>query len=376
MNPRKLLFHQVNNLIETKLIPRQSKSHIDINKVALKSPYALEENLFSSKSNKEILLSQIKTVQMSLLFSNKSIPQKEKLNNVKKLLKDLKQNLVSMLAQKKEQKLYLKKSINDTKQILQDKLFNKNTNETKEKEENIIKETDVLEKNYGGDELSKLKMLNFKAENEIDKLNFMIENKTYMLNFLKITNIYPEEKIEIFYDYQKQNSNEIDDSFNFYINQDKEKLNQIIILKKEQNKEIFQLENDINYIKKNIEYEKNMNLILNNLKENNNMNNLSKLYNSFIKNNMNNINNQIFFNGKKRNSQNVYMNFNIKINKYISTMINKSLAKSTRNNSISYRIDKFDDNNYNLKENKNKIILKNKNKLLQKIPSTNKIIIH
>ena len=119
-----------------------------------------------------------------------------------------------------------------------------------------------------------------------------------------------------------------------------------------------------------------MNLILNNLKENNNMNNLSKLYNSFIKNNMNNINNQIFFNGKKRNSQNVYMNFNIKINKYISTMINKSLAKSTRNNSISYRIDKFDDNNYNLKENKNKIILKNKNKLLQKIPSTNKIIIH
>ena len=376
MNPRKLLFHQVNNLIETKLIPRQSKSHIDINKVALKSPYALEENLFSSKSNKEILLSQIKTVQMSLLFSNKSIPQKEKLNNVKKLLKDLKQNLVSMLAQKKEQKLYLKKSINDTKQILQDKLFNKNTNESKEKEENIIKETDVLEKNYGGDELSKLKMLNFKAENEIDKLNFMIENKTYMLNFLKITNIYPEEKIEIFYDYQKQNSNEIDDSFNFYINQDKEKLKQIIILKKEQNKEIFQLENDINYIKKNIEYEKNMNLILNNLKENNNMNNLSKLYNSFIKNNMNNINNQIFFNGKKRNSQNVYMNFNIKINKYISTMINKSLAKSTRNNSISYRIDKFDDNNYNLKENKNKIILKNKNKLLQKIPSTNKIIIH
>ena len=376
MNPRKLLFHQVNNLIETKLIPRQSKSHIDINKVALKSPYALEENLFSSKSNKEILLSKIKTVQMSLLFSNKSIPQKEKFNNVKKLLEDLKQNLVSMLAQKKEQKLYLKKSINDTKQILQDKLFNKNTNESKEKEENIIKETDVLEKNYGGDELSKLKMLNFKAENEIDKLNFMIENKTYMLNFLKITNIYPEEKIEIFYDYQKQNSNEIDDSFNFYINQDKEKLNQIIILKKEQNKEIFQLENDINYIKKNIEYEKNMNLILNNLKENNNMNNLSKLYNSFIKNNMNNINNQIFFNGKKRNSQNVYMNFNIKINKYISTMINKSLAKSTRNNSISYRIDKFDDNNYNLKENKNKIILKNKNKLLQKIPSTNKIIIH
>ena len=376
MNPRKLLFHQVNNLIETKLIPRQSKSLIDVNKIALKSPYALEENLFSSKSNKEILLSQIKTVQMSLLFSNKSIPQKEKFNNVKKLLEDLKQNLVSMLAQKKEQKLYLKKSINDTKQILQDKLFNKNTNESKEKEENIIKETDVLEKNYGGDELSKLKMLNFKAENEIDKLNFMIENKTYMLNFLKITNIYPEEKIEIFYDYQKQNSNEIDDSFNFYINQDKEKLNQIIILKKEQNKEIFQLENDINYIKKNIEYEKNMNLILNNLKENNNMNNLSKLYNSFIKNNMNNINNQIFFNGKKRNSQNVYMNFNIKINKYISTMINKSLAKSTRNNSISYRIDKFDDNNYNLKENKSKIILKNKNKLLQKIPSTNKIIIH
>ena len=376
MNPRKLLFHQVNNLIETKLIPRQSKSLIDVNKIALKSPYALEENLFSSKSNKEILLSQIKTVQMSLLFSNKSIPQKEKFNNVKKLLEDLKQNLVSMLAQKKEQKLYLKKSINDTKQILQDKLFNKNTNESKEKEENIIKETDVLEKNYGGDELSKLKMLNFKAENEIDKLNFMIENKTYMLNFLKITNIYPEEKIEIFYDYQKQNSNEIDNSFNFYINQDKEKLNQIIILKKEQNKEIFQLENDINYIKKNIEYEKNMNLILNNLKENNNMNNLSKLYNSFIKNNMNNINNQIFFNGKKRNSQNVYMNFNIKINKYISTMINKSLAKSTRNNSISYRIDKFDDNNYNLKENKNKIILKNKNKLLQKIPSTNKIIIH
>lgn len=367
MNPRKLLFHQVNNLIETKLIPRQSKSLIDVNKIALKSPYALEENLFSSKSNKEILLSQIKTVQMSLLFSNKSIPQKEKFNNVKKLLEDLKQNLVSMLAQKKEQKLYLKKSINDTKQILQDKLFNKNTNESKEKEENIIKETDVLEKNYGGDELSKLKMLNFKAENEIDKLNFMIENKTYMLNFLKITNIYPEEKIEIFYDYQKQNSNEIDDSFNFYINQDKEKLKQIIILKKEQNKEIFQLENDINYIKKNIEYEKNMNLILNNLKENNNMNNLSKLYNSFIKNNMNNINNQIFFNGKKRNSQNVCVNFNIKINKYISTMINKSLAKSTRNNSISYRIDKFDDNNYNLKENKNKIILKNKNKLLQKI---------
>ena len=287
MNSRNKLFEQVNSLIESKLISRRNKTSNDLNnKFTLKNPYAQEENLFSNKSNKEILLSQIKSIQMSLL-ANKSIPnEKERINILKKIIIGFKQNLIYMLIQKNTKRLFLEKKINDIKRIIQNKLFN--TDQQKGNSKKNKKEIEILEKNYGDNELSKLKTLNFKAENEIAKLNFMIENGAYIINYLKMTYTYPEEKNEIIYNFQKSNSKDIEYALNNQMHKEKETLNQIIELKNGQNKEITQIKNEIEEIKKHIESEK---FVF----ENKSINNYSKLYNTFFDNYLSNINNEDFF---------------------------------------------------------------------------------
>lgn len=140
-----------------------------------------EEFLFSNKTNKEILLSLIKSSQVNLLMEIKektTNSPKEKAVILKSFLKELKNNLSYILIEKSLYKKYLENNIDNFKSILQKKIEklnnNKNSkdiNNNNHKKEEYI-ETEIKEKNYEGNELSKLQLQNFKIENEIEKTNF------------------------------------------------------------------------------------------------------------------------------------------------------------------------------------------------------------
>ena len=408
MNFTKRLFFKANsfnNLKETKIIKRKKSKSISVNKLSFQVPYAQEEHLFSNKSNIEIILGQIKAIQESFLLQEKTrtkITTNEKKIFYKKLLYDLKKNLTYMLFEKNTKEIYLQNKLNENKKLIQNKLFNLNNQKqnTNDNKEFFIEETEVLEKNYGGNELSKLKMLNFQVENEIQKLDFLIQNKTYMNNYLKMTGINLEENIELFYDHHKRNSKEIDDSFNFHINEAKNFLNLLIAEKKEQNKEINQIKKDIAEFKENLEFEKikPTSIILEVSEENKDISHLSNIYNSFIDNNfiLNNSNNldslnennkeknkivlieekkKVIDNKNKtiRNNFNIStnINFGIKIYKNISKMINNSSRKRKINNYVFDNNKKYEEKYLNKNENKENNFKNTKRRL-----SEVEIIIH
>ena len=293
MNSLNKIYIKVNNINESKKIPKRNKSKNNLfNKLSLYSPYSKEENLFNNKSHKEILLSLIKESQIDLLLqikSNNFITKKDKMNYFKKLITDLNQNLIYMLIEKKSKEIYLNKKKKETEKNLQKKIYNSNQINEKSKEtkyEDFIKETEVLEKSYGGNELSKLKMINFVAENEIQKLDFLIQNKSYINYYIKTTNIYPEERVELFCNHQKEDSKEIDESYNSLLNKAKEELNFLTKEKIKQDKEIEEIKNEINQIKSKIEFEqiKPDDIIFEVSQENKSINNISHLYNDYFEN--------------------------------------------------------------------------------------------
>ena len=219
-------------------------------------PHTNEETLFSNKSHKEILLSLIKSKINILLKPNlESNSQGNKINGFKELLSDLKRNLSYMLNEKKTKEKYLQNKINFNKKAIQNKIYNSNRKMSKDEESKVNLKTDISDKVYGKDELSKLKMMNFKAENEIQKLDFLIEGKRYINKYLKTTSFYPEENNIFFYDTSKLNSDEIDDCLNSQIKEAKDYLNNLTIEKGKQNEEIKHLEKNINIMKYTYEIE-------------------------------------------------------------------------------------------------------------------------
>ena len=401
MNSLNKIYIKVNNINESKKIPKRNKSKNNLfNKLSLYSPYSKEENLFNNKSHKEILLSLIKESQIDLLLqikSNNFITKKDKMNYFKKLITDLNQNLIYMLIEKKSKEIYLNKKKNEIEKNLQKEIYNSNQIKEKSKEtkyEDFIKETEVLEKSYGGNELSKLKMINFVAENEIQKLDFLIQNKSYINYYIKTTNIYPEERVELFCNYQKEDSKEIDESYNSLLNKAKEELNFLTKEKIKQDKEIEEIKNEINQIKSKIEFEqiKPDDIIFEVSQENKSINNISHLYNDYFENSIiiskdynNYLNDKKLENNKikseernnhkkkfkisKNNFENVLnlnmnINFNIKINKFISKLINKSKIKkknkmqnnnNTQDNNDFLKLKKTKKKKHNDDENRIKI---------------------
>ena len=225
------------------------------------NPHKKEEILFSSKTNKEVLLSLIKSGQLSLLSQinqKSSYSGKEKVNIIKTFLKDLKNNLTYILKEKKSNAIYLKNNINNTKQIIQNKIFNKNKDknfnytidDTIENEKYL--ETEAKEKNYEGNELSKLKFQNFKIENEIQKTNFLIVNINLLVSAIKSGTLFPEDYIKFSLINYKQNPEEIDNFFNSKIKQEKDLLNKYIDLQEQQKNYLEQYQIEINTIKKKI----------------------------------------------------------------------------------------------------------------------------
>ena len=181
----------------------------------LPSKYKKEEILFSNKSNKEILLSLIKTAQTKLLSKIKN-STKDKIFIFKNILKELKEDLSFILDKKYINKNYLEINLNNSKIVIQNKKKNKDNNSIRRSNKEVIidnLETEVKEINYDGNELSKLKLQIFKIENEILKTDFLIFNRNELINSLKETNIFPENDREFFLYNEERSQKEIDNIF-------------------------------------------------------------------------------------------------------------------------------------------------------------------
>ena len=234
-----------------------------------------EEIYYYDKSQKEILLSLIKNSQLNLLMQLSMVDNNEKINTIKDFLKDLKGFLAYLLNEKIKNKDNLQLNVNIKKERMQAEISNNSKYDKKIKDNIIIKrkkksfqkniDTEMVEKNYVGSELSKLKLQNFKTENEIIKADFSIINLKRTLLLLKNTIIFPEENREI-YCQNNLNQEKIDNGFNYMIQIKKEKLDNIrkkIQEKKEEQEQYIKAINKIkcdittrnNILEKDIIYE-------------------------------------------------------------------------------------------------------------------------
>lgn len=235
-----------------------------------KNFYKKEENFYYDKSQKEMLLSYIKNAQFDLLNKIDKIENsKEKINLIKKRLMDLKVFLAYLFNEKIRNKDNLQTSVNNNKSRLQNEIkknykydninhsnniINKSlivkSNYKLDEKQKVI-DTEMAEKNYIGSEVSKLKLQNFKIENEIIKTDFLIINTKKIIDNIKNTNLFPEENKEIFY-YNDIGKDKINQEFNILKNKEKNKLVQIMIKNEEKKIKIEQYNNSINKIKNDI----------------------------------------------------------------------------------------------------------------------------
>ena len=228
------------------------------NKKLLLNPHLNEEILFSNKSQKEILLSLIKNTQIKLISEINNIKKvkKEKIIIFKNILNELKLGLSYILNEKKIKMEYLEDIFNKNKKEVQNEIINNNKNKNYKDENNYYAETEMIEKNYVGNELSKLKMQHFIIENEIIKTDFLIQYKKDITRFLKITNIFPEDNRELFLYDKIENEKIVDDIYNIKIKNEKEKLNEVFLKYKIVNRMIDEHKNKINNIILNIKTRK------------------------------------------------------------------------------------------------------------------------
>ena len=241
-----------------------------IQSLSKKNFYKKEENFYYDKSQKEMLLSYIKNAQFDLLNKIDKIENsKEKINLIKKLLMDLKVFLAYLFNEKIRNKDNLQTSVNNNKSRLQNEIkknykydninhsnniINKSlivkSNYKLDEKQKVI-DTEKKKKNYIGSEVSKLKLQNFKIENEIIKTDFLIINTKKIIDNIKNTNLFPEENKEIFY-YNDIGKDKINQEFNILKNKEKNKLVQIMIKNEEKKIKIEQYNNSINKIKNDI----------------------------------------------------------------------------------------------------------------------------
>ena len=312
---------QINNSLNSQQLTNRN---IPSSKLLLQKPHFKEEILFSNKSQKHILLSLIKTAQVELLSSLKqnsdNFKKKKKNLFLKNLLLDLKKNLLFVLNEKNKSKSYYENNLKNTKLKFQ-------------------KNYGIFDKKYRGNELSKLKILNFKIENDILETDFLIEKTQELINFLKITRIFPEENREIFL----KNKNEIDKILNVKVKKGKELLKEIANKKKKQNNNIEQIIEEINEIKEENGLIESTDIIFEETSENRIFNNLSYIYNKEnneanetkkeSKTTNNNINAQNKSSLANNNINNMYnLNMNIHFNINFHDIINKSFDDNLKEN--------------------------------------------
>ena len=220
----------------------------------LPNPYLKEEILFSNKAHKEVLLSLIKSIQVRLISGNnkKENTKKDNIILLKILLKELINKLSYILNEKCKNKNYLESNINYTKKEVKNKIkkkeiYNnkKDANEDLETENYI--ETEIKEINYEGDELSKLKIQNFKIENELTKTNFLISIK-----LLELNSAFDDKNKDYILHSSIHDEKEIDEVFYWKKKEKIDLLNKYIHFKNLQKYYVEQYQKEIDIMKKNI----------------------------------------------------------------------------------------------------------------------------
>lgn len=189
METRVINIKPIHSVEKSKLKEKNKVNKLINNIILLPNPYLKEEILFSNKAHKEVLLSLIKSIQIKLISVNnkKENTEKEIIINFKILLKELINKLSYILNEKCKSKNYLESNINYTKKEVKHKIKKKEIYNNKKsinedlETENYI-ETEIKEINFDGNELSKLKIQNFKIENEVSKTDFLITIKLLELN--------------------------------------------------------------------------------------------------------------------------------------------------------------------------------------------------
>ena len=321
---------KINNSLNSQ---QSANKNLPSNKLLLPNPHYKEEILFSNKSQKDILLSLIKSAQVSLLSSLKqkssNFTSKERILLFKNLLLDLKENLSFAIKEKNVSKSYFENNIKEIKLQIQNNYG-------------------IFNKKHEGNELSKLKILNFKIENDISETDFLIEKTKQLINYLKITRIFPEENREIFL----KKKNEIDKILNVNVKIGKKLLKEITSKKQKQNDSIKLLKQEIIQIKQELGLKKSIestDMILEETSENRIASNFSSISNkdkdADDKSYEDNLKLKIFNNNantqrqsnRETNSINNVFNLNMHINFHINLhdIINKSFDDNLKENEIN-----------------------------------------
>ena len=229
--------------------------------------YEKEEIFCYDKSQKEILLSLIKNSQLNIINQLNTINsaqkmKKKKNDTIKDFLIDLKGFLAYLLNEKIKNKDNLQLDVNNEKANLQKRISdNMKYDNILKKNNSIIKknfniksyiDTEMVEKNFVGSEISKLKLQNFKTENEILKTEFAIFNIRRIITLIKNTCLFPEENREIYF-YNNINQEKINEEFNHLKQINNNILEKSIIQSQEKKEEIEQYIKAINKTRNDIQ---------------------------------------------------------------------------------------------------------------------------
>jgi hypothetical protein len=214
MKVRAILQHnQMKKSINNKIMPSKSESTINIfqNKA---------EILFNQKTFLEILLGFIKKAQVDYLTNNKlngnidNSIKSNKVLSIKKVLKELNDNLLEIKEEKDKSIDLLEKKTEQKKDDLRKLIFStvytkrsiSNYNYINVKHETLITENN---ENYYNKETPELKLLNFQVENDIKKVDNLTKRIRLIIHNYKTPHIPEASRTEIIHDI-KRNDEMID----------------------------------------------------------------------------------------------------------------------------------------------------------------------
>ena len=209
-------------------------------------------SLIKSKLLLEKILYLIKYTQIDYLsnFPNNQI--KNDLNGnkskiIKNILNNLKNDLFSLLKSNTDKKNKMQEDINNKKYLLNKNIFGGSVSKV-----NMIKEKNI---NKLSKELSNLKLLNFKIENQIDYIDIMILLKLQNIKDLKNNKTdLDDDYVEIFCD-DKKDKKDVFDLLHEDLIDIRNIFKSIVKKKYKQNQNIERLGSEINYIKDNYKYD-------------------------------------------------------------------------------------------------------------------------
>ena len=204
-----------------------------------------ERYLYNHKSNLETILAIIKNYQISILTNNKTPSNKDIKNKLLKLF----QNLQEFKNEQNADLKLLEQIISDKKNTLKNQIFIDCRNDQIKNNKNLSGKRYSL---YNlNSELSLLKTLNFKVENDIDQINNIINKISNDYNYLnmcmKYLSIDEKENMCIQPKYQPF----ITKILHKQLEEIREKFKLIVAAKKIQNEEIEEAKNDLHKLKSN-----------------------------------------------------------------------------------------------------------------------------